>query len=87
MRLNGDAIDEADERGERVVGDTLLVLFNAGDDAEPFTLPTAESAGWEILVDTTDPWTPARRLRAGERYELQPLAMAVMRLCRGSSDS
>ena len=33
VRLNGDAIDEVDERGERIVGDTLLLLFNAGDDA------------------------------------------------------
>ena len=30
VRLNGDAIDEADERGERIVGDTLLVMLNAG---------------------------------------------------------
>ena len=54
MRLNGDAIDEADERGERVVGDTLLVLFNAGDDAEPFVLPDAEP---------TDRWESADRYR------------------------
>jgi len=86
MRLNGDAIDEADERGERVVGDTLLVLFNASDDAQPFTLPNGEVATrWEILVDTTDPWTPARRLRARERYELQPGSMAVLRLSTGDS--
>ena len=87
MRLNGDAIDEADERGERVVGDTLLALFNAGDDAEAFTLPPAEPTDrWEILVDTTDPWTPARRLRAGDQYELQPSAMAVLRLSRGHNE-
>ncbi|MBA2302847.1 MAG: glycogen debranching protein GlgX [Acidobacteria bacterium] len=86
MRLNGDAIDEADERGERVVGDTLLVLFNASDDAQPFTLPNGEVATrWEILVDTTDPWTPAQRLRARERYELQPGSMAVLRLSTGDS--
>ena len=34
VRLNGDAIDEVDERGERIVGDTLLLLLNAGDDAD-----------------------------------------------------
>ena len=31
MRLNGDAIDEVDERGERITGDTLVLLFNAGE--------------------------------------------------------
>ena len=39
VRLNGDAIDEVDERGERIVGDTLLILLNAGEDAVPFSLP------------------------------------------------
>jgi len=83
MRLNGDAIDEADERGERVVGDTLLVLFNANDAAQPFVLPDTSSADeWETLVDTADPWRPARRLRAGDRYELEPHAMAVLKLGR-----
>ena len=39
VRLDGDAIDEVDERGERIVGDTLLILLNAGDEPVPFTLP------------------------------------------------
>ncbi|CAN5698635.1 glycogen debranching protein GlgX [soil metagenome] len=82
MRLNGDAIDEADERGKRVVGDTLLVIFNAGEATEPFLLPEATTQSWETLIDTADPWIPARRLRAGERYELQPRSMAVLRLKR-----
>ena len=30
VRLNGDAIDELDERGERIVDDTLLMLLNGG---------------------------------------------------------
>ena len=83
MRLNGEAIDEADERGERVVGDTLLVIFNAGAAPEPFLLPdAAPMGGWEALLDTADPWIPARRLRAGDLYELQPRSMAVLRLKR-----
>ena len=83
MRLNGDAIDEANERGERVVGDTLLVIFNGGNTAEPFVLPEAgASQWWEALIDTADPWIPARRLREGDRYELQSRSMAVLRLKR-----
>ena len=85
MRLNGDAIDEAGERGERIVGDTLLVLFNSSEDAQPFTLPADEPTDrWEILFDTFDPWTPARRLGGGDRYELQPQSMAMLRLCNGA---
>ena len=85
MRLNGDAIDEADEHGERIAGNTLLVLFNSSHDAEPFTLPAdTPNDRWEILFDTFDPWTPARRLGGGDRYELQHRSMAVLRLCNGA---
>ena len=58
VRLNGDAIDEVDERGERIVGDTLLLLLNAGERRRsPFVLPaTAPDERWETLIDTADPW-------------------------------
>ncbi|MEO6214105.1 MAG: glycogen debranching protein GlgX, partial [Vicinamibacterales bacterium] len=36
MQLHGDAIDEADEHGRRVVGDTLIVMLNADDRIMPF---------------------------------------------------
>jgi isoamylase len=85
MRLNGDAIDEADEHGERIAGNTLLVLFNSSHDAEAFTLPAdTPNDRWEILFDTFDPWTPARRLAGGQGYELQHRSMAVLRLCNGA---
>jgi glycogen operon protein len=84
VRLNGDAIDDVDERGDRIVGDTLVLLLNAGDVPVPFVLPaTSPIERWEALVDTADPWLPSRRLHAGDRYELQPRAMAVLKLnCR-----
>jgi glycogen operon protein len=84
VRLNGDAIDEADERGERIVGDTVVMMFNAGDHTVQFVLPTTSPAErWETLIDTADPFLTPRRLRAGDRYELQARSMAVLRLnCR-----
>ena len=33
MLIYGDATDETDDRGRPITGDTLLLLFNAGDDA------------------------------------------------------
>jgi isoamylase len=81
VRLNGDAIQDVNERGERIVGDTLLLLLNAGPSALPFVLPaTAPIERWDTLLDTADPWQAVRRLRAGDRYELQAHSMAVMRL-------
>ncbi len=84
VRLNGDAIDEVDERGARINGDTLLLLLNGADQPIAFTLPmTAPEERWETLIDTADPWAPSRRLRAGGRYELLPRSMAVLKLnCR-----
>ena len=81
VRLNGDAIDEIDERGERIVGDTLVMLLNAGVDAISFVLPaTTVAERWETLLDTADPWQAPRTLRGRERYQLQSRSMAVLRL-------
>ena len=87
VRLNGDAIDELDERGELVVSDTLLLLLNA--DAAPiaFVLPaTSPLERWETLIDTADPWQPSRRLRAGDRCQLQAHSLAALRLTTPRGD-
>jgi glycogen operon protein len=81
VRLNGDAIQDVDERGERIVGDTLLLLLNAGAEPVSFVLPsTLPIERWETLLDTADPWQPPRRLAAGDRYDLRSRSMAVLRL-------
>jgi glycogen operon protein len=52
--LGGDAIAALDEQGERIVGDTLLVLMNAHHEPMTFALPAIEwGADWELVVDTT----------------------------------
>jgi glycogen operon protein len=51
--LGGDAIAGADEHGERIVGDTLLVLMNAWHEPVTYRLPdVAWGREWEILLDT-----------------------------------
>ena len=83
VRLNGDAIDEVNERGERIAGDTLVLLLNGGERDMPFVLPaTSPNECWGTLLDTADPWQPARRLRTGDRYELRARSMAVLKLNR-----
>jgi glycogen operon protein len=82
MLLPGDAIDERDENGDPVVGDSLLVLLNAHHEAIPFRLPgygPAEQV-WELVLDTYEPKAPGRHLRRGQRYELQGRSLAVLRL-------
>jgi isoamylase len=82
VRLNGDAIHDLNERGERIVGDTLLLLLNGGSKPVSFALPDGEphEEHWETLFDTADPWQPRRRLTGGDRYELQNRSMAALRL-------
>jgi isoamylase len=87
VRLNGDAIQEVNERGQRIQGETLLLLLNAGDEPISFVLPaTAAVERWETLLDTAEPWQPSRRLRAGDRYDLQGRSMAALKLTNRSED-
>ncbi len=67
--LNGQAIPSLDERGERVVDDIFLVLFNGHHEALPFRLPAADPWGerWLRVLDTADP-----QLRPGERRRGEP---------------
>ena len=51
--LGGDAIATPDDEGNRIVGDTLLVLMNADHEPITFQLPAIEwGADWEEVVDT-----------------------------------
>jgi glycogen operon protein len=51
--LNGQGIPTPNSRGERVVDDSFLVLFNASHDAMAFTIPTgAYGQSWRVVLDT-----------------------------------
>jgi glycogen operon protein len=53
--LNGDAIPEPDQRGERIVDDSFLVAFNAHHDTLTFTVPDeVYGDGWLVALDTSD---------------------------------
>ena len=83
LRLAGDAIEEVDARGRRIVDDTLLILLNAHHQRLPFVLPAhRRSVRWEVVLDTRE--TAGRRrsrlLRGGEAYELEGRSLALLRL-------
>jgi glycogen operon protein len=80
VRLAGDLIGEVDERGEPIVGDTILLLLNAHYEPIPFMLPTLpEGQQWERLLDTADPQGEALQYKDGQPYELQGRSMVVLR--------
>jgi isoamylase len=81
VRLAGDAIEETDERGDRIVDDTLLILLNAHDTDVPFTLPpAAPDARWVTVLDTAQLQREHRRLPGGDQYTLEERSIAVLRL-------
>ena len=54
--LNGDAITEADRRGQRITDDSFILMFNAHYEDIEFTLPDKSlGSKWEVLIDTTEP--------------------------------
>jgi isoamylase len=83
LRLAGDAIEEKDEKGRRIIGDTILILLNAHHEALPFTLPAHKrGVRWETLVETAiqeDHKTTSFR-KGGDRFDLEGRSMAVLRL-------
>ncbi len=55
MFLNGERIITPDRRGQRVIDDSFLVMFNAHYEDLDFTIPVEDyGAWWTVLVDTAD---------------------------------
>jgi glycogen operon protein len=89
LRLAGDAIEELDEHGNRIVGDTLLIILNAYHEPLPFVLPAHKPRlRWELLLDTREPLgRGAEQIRrAGESFELEGRSLALFRL-QGANDN
>jgi isoamylase len=81
MLLNGSAIEEVNERGEPVIGDSVLVLLNAHTDKVPFTLPPLDvTHQWRRVIDTFDPHSQDKSFRSGARYPLQGRSVAVFKV-------
>jgi glycogen operon protein len=77
--LNGTQISEPDERGQRIVDDTFLLLMNANGQPLPFQLPTLPSTRrWEVLIDTAR--TELRKLVAAmpQPYDLRERSLVLL---------
>ena len=82
LRLAGDTIEEVDERGERIVDATFLILINGFWEPLPFVLPAHKSGvRWEPVLDTRDAEPPrrARTRRGGQTYDMEARSLAVFR--------
>jgi isoamylase len=80
VRLAGDEIGDLNERGEPLVGDTLLLLLNAHHEAIPFALPAARPEHrWLILLDSSNSAMEAQELEPGKQFALSGRSIAVFR--------
>jgi glycogen operon protein len=83
LRLAGDAIEEVDARGARILDDTLLILLNAHYEAIHFVLPAhRRKVRWQVIFDTKEEKMKRRQrlIRGGSEYPLEARSMALLRL-------
>jgi isoamylase len=83
LRLAGDALDEVDRLGQRVVDETFLLLLNAHHEPLAFVLPAHHrGVRWEVVLDTRTPDGRRRQrpLRGGEAYDLEARSLALLQL-------
>lgn len=78
LRLAGDALDDWDEHGKPLKGETLLILINAHHELIPFILPAHKrGTRWEPLVDTSV-LKPHGMVRGGTAYPLEGRSLTVL---------
>jgi len=79
VRLAGDLINDENERGELIVGDTLLLLLNAHWEPIPFALPgTKEGHFWDPILDTAEFTQDVELVEGGKPYPLGGRSLAVL---------
>lgn len=81
--LPGDAISDVDRNGEKIEGDSLLVLMNSSHLEVPFHLPACrEGWQWELFLDTSDPRKEAIDIPGGSMYTLADRSLIVCLMVR-----
>lgn len=81
MYLCGQALEERDERGKKLVDDNYLLLLNAHHDAVMFHIPDQlPGSQWQLLIDTAASGAVQESLsfRPGEAFPLRARSMALL---------
>ena len=79
--LNGEEILTPDERGNRIIDDSFLLLFNAHHGMMPFTLPAGHwGEEWAVEIDTNQPLPDGPRIyKAGHDVPVEARSIVVLR--------
>ncbi len=83
--LNGREIDTPGPRGEDIVDDSFLLLFNASPEDRTFLLPTRRfGPAWELELSTADPAAEDGSARFAARSEVAVISRSVVILKRAA---
>ncbi len=87
VRLVGTEIEETDEQGQPIEGDTLFVMFSAHPEPIRFVLPRHEpEQHWERILDTSLTDWSHRLTMDGAEYQLAGRSVAVFRIVAASGE-
>lgn len=79
MALPGDQITEASERGERLIGDSFAILFNAHYELVPFRLGARRmDLRWRCVFDTAAAAPEQRVFAHMATFPLQARSLVVL---------
>ena len=79
--LSGDQIDEADEQGQPITDDSMVLLLNSSPHDVSFVLPDAPTQGsWFPILDTAHPKARPGRKAAGASLKLTARSVMVLQL-------
>jgi glycogen operon protein len=82
--LNGQAIPSPGPRGERIVDDSFLVLFNARADPLDFVVPDGLGGSrWEVVLDTAEPEGHERVVVAADEWTVSSWSLVVLQRMDG----
>ncbi len=81
LRLAGEIMDEVDEQGRQIVGNTLLILMNAHHETIGFTLPRERGdLHWVRILDTARVWADPGPFPGARCYDLSGHSLALFEL-------
>ena len=84
IRLYGESIDEVDNQGQPISGDTLLILLSNQPDAIAFSMPRHKpSERWVPVFDTSRETTADEVYAVDDTYLLDGRSVAVLVLQGG----
>ena len=71
VEFSGQMHGEVDDRGKRVQGNSVLMLFNASHETLEFPLPSLRKyAFWRLLIDSADPQLAGKKLKNAGSYSV-----------------